>query len=214
MPDEKNELSEIDVQEVSLVGKAANGKRFLLFKSTNAKGDGMKKSRPSGAAAKKQDHQDLSEMIRKAVSAEIAPLKEENAKLRKSLEEQSSALRYKEYVAIAKSDFSALGEPEQIAKDIMALESLPSDQRKRILKTMKQTNSMKAESMQVLGKRLGVNRAALGDGTAAAQIHALAKSLVEKSDVKLDLAEARARVRDLHPELAAREAQEYAEGVI
>lgn len=213
MPDDKNELSEIDVQEVSLVGKAANGKRFLLFKSANVKGDSMKeRAKPAGAPVRKK--QDLEDMIRKAVSAEVAPLREENAELRKSLELQTTALRHKEYVAIAKSDFAALGDPEEVAKDIAALEALPQDQRKRILKTMKKTSAMKEESIKVLGKRLGVNTATLNDATAAAEIHALAKNLIEKSGEKMDLAVARSRIREMHPDLAAREAQEYAEGVI
>jgi hypothetical protein len=163
-----SDLKDLELDEVSLVGKAANGKRFLIYKSADKfKGRiKMKKmTKPAeadragaGASVTKAD-------IEAIVNKAVAPLQEENAQLRKSLEAQSDILRKKEYVEIAKSDFAELGKPEETAEILKSLEGLPSAARKRILTTMKQASVMKTEAGKLLYHPLGSNRPEPGSAT-------------------------------------------------
>lgn len=170
-----NELSDLDIDEVSLVGKAANGKRFLIYKSAEkSKGRiAMQTPRPSGATEKAGagasvvTKADIMDIVQKAV----APLQEENAQLRKSLEKQNDILRKKEYVEIAKSEFAELGKPDETAEILKSLEGLPSDARKKIIAAMKQANVMKAEAGKMLYHPLGSSRPA--PDSAMAQFEAL-----------------------------------------
>lgn len=154
-----NELSDLDLEEVSLVGKAANGKRFLLFKNTQ--GVGKMKTKPAGAvragagASVALSKADITDIVEKAVE----PIRKENAVLRASL-------RKKDYESIAKSELAELGTPEEGAEILKSLEGLPSEARKPILKALKQANAMKAEAGKMLYHPLGHNRPAPGSSTA------------------------------------------------
>ena len=103
-----NELTDLELDEVSLVGKAANGKRFLLYKSANGSVP-MTKTKPARAdkagARALVSKAELLDIVQKAVE----PIRKENEELR-------SILRKKEYEQIAKSDFSGLGTPEEGAE--------------------------------------------------------------------------------------------------
>ncbi len=162
-----NELTDLELDEVSLVGKAANGKRFLLYKSANGKGVTMRQTKPARAdkagARALVSKAELLDIVQKAVE----PIRKENEELR-------SILRKKEYEQIAKSDFSQLGTPEEGAEILKSLEGLPSEARKPILKALKQANAMKAEAGKILYKSIGSERPAPGSSTA--QFEALVKA--------------------------------------
>ena len=170
------DLSDLTLDEVSLVGKAANGKRFLIFKSMQkSKGSMTMKTKPAGATSigageALVSKADIMDIVQKA----IAPLQEENALLRKTVEKQTAVLRKKDYVELAKSHLDELGTPEEGAEILKSLESLPSDARKLILKTLKQTNAMKREAGQILYKSMGSSRPA--PGSVSAQFYSLVDS--------------------------------------
>ena len=69
---------------------------------------------------------DIMDIVQKA----IAPLQEENARLRKTVEKQTDVLRKKDYVELAKSQLDELGTPEEGAEILKSLETLPADARK------------------------------------------------------------------------------------
>lgn len=153
-----NELTDLELDEVSLVGKAANGKRFLIFKSEGVQMTNKEPAGATGAGEALVSKADILGIVQKA----IEPLKEENARLKKSLETQAETLRTKDYVEIAKSEFSELGKPDEVAKNLQALEKLDGESRKSILKIWKQTNAMKKEAGSMLYKTVGSSRPAPG----------------------------------------------------
>jgi len=169
-----NELTDLELDEVSLVGKAANGKRFLLYKSANGSVP-MTKTKPARAdkagARALVSKAELLDIVQKAVE----PIRKENEELR-------SILRKKEYEQIAKSDFSGLGTPEEGAEILKSLEALPTEARKTILKTLKQASVMKAEAGKLLYHPMGSDRPA--PGTSTAEFEALVQkheSMIQKS---------------------------------
>jgi len=113
---------------------------------------------------------DIMDIVQKA----IAPLQDENRHLRKALQKQTDVLRKKDYVDLAKSHLDELGTPEEGAEILKSLESLPSDARKFILKTLKQTNAMKKEAGRMLYKSFGSSRPA--PGSVSAQFYSLVDS--------------------------------------
>jgi len=156
------DLSNLELDEVSLVGKAANGKRFLIFKSM-PKGGKIMKTKPAGATRTGAGEAlvskaDIMDIVQKA----IAPLQEENVRLRKTLQKQTDTLRKKDYVDLAKSHLDELGTPEEGAEILNSLEDLPEESRNFILKTLKQTNAMKKEAGLMLYKSIGSSRPAPG----------------------------------------------------
>jgi len=110
---------------------------------------------------------DIMDIVQKA----IAPLQDENKQLRKALQKQTDVLRKKDYEAIAKSHLDELGTAEEGAEILKSLEALPSEARKLILKTLKQTNAMKKEAGQILYKSVGSSRPA--PGSVSAQFYSL-----------------------------------------
>jgi hypothetical protein len=163
------ELKDLELDEVSLVGKAANGRKYILIKSEKGVKMIDNKATESSVALSKAD---ITEIVEKAVE----PIRKENAELR-------AVLRKKEYETIAKSAFSHLGTPEEGAEILKSLEGLPSEARKPILKALKQANAMKAEASKILYSPMGSNRPA--PGSSAAQFEELVQKhmgIIEKSD--------------------------------
>ena len=161
-----NELTDLELDEVSLVGKAANGKRFLLYKSANAKGVTMRQTKPARAdkagARASVTKADLEAMISGAVRKAVEPIAEENRVLKSIVEKQTGLLEDKEFVAIAKSDFSELGTPEEVATVLKSLKGIKSEERKPIIQMLKQTNAMRKEAGKLLYSPLGSSRPAPG----------------------------------------------------
>ena len=195
-----NELTDLELDEVSLVGKAANGKRFLLYKSANGSVP-MTKTKPARAdkagARALVSKAELLDIVQKAVE----PIRKENEELR-------SIIRKKEYEQIAKSDFSGLGTPEEGAEILKSLEALPSEARKTILKTLKQASAMKAEAGKLLYHPFGSERPAPGSSTAqfeelvAKKVGAIQKSGDGPTDPKILRAQAVAAVTRENPQIA------------
>jgi len=170
-----NDLSDLELDEVSLVGKAATGRRFLIYKSANGSVP-MTKTKPARAdkagARASVSKAELLDIVQKAVE----PIRKENEELR-------SVIRKKEYVEIAKSDFSGLGTPEEGAEILKSLEALPSEARKTILKTLKQASAMKQEAGKMLYSQAGSSRPA--PGSASEEFYSLVEKKVaeiQKSD--------------------------------
>ncbi len=202
------DLSDLELDEVSLVGKAANGKKFLIFKSMNKGGTKVKKmTKPAGAAKTKAgealvNKADILEIVEKA----LAPLKEENAELRKELKKQTAILRKRDLESIAKSE---IPEIEGGAEILKSLEGLPSESRKPIIKALKQANAMKSEAGKMLFKARGSSRPT--PGSAMAQFYSLVDSRmgeIQKSaehsgkSAKVQKALAVAAITKERPELA------------
>jgi hypothetical protein len=184
-----NELSDLELDEVSLVGKAANGKRFLIYK--NSKGVPMTKTKPAGATkAGASEAQVTKADIISIVEKAVAPLQEENAKLRKSLAKQNEILRKKDYEQIAKSEFSELGSTEEVTTILKSLEGLPSEARKPIIKTLKAANAMRKEAGAMLFKSVGHSRPA--PGSHRAEFY----SLVEKKQGEIRKSDSGKAIKD------------------
>ena len=209
------DLSNLELDEVSLVDKAANGKKFLIYKSLQTtKGSMMMRDQlPAGAKTRARGAQvmvskaDLEDIVRKAV----APIAAENKRLSGIVEKQADRLKEKEYVAIAKSDFSQLGTPEEFATILKSLETLPTESRKAIIIALKKADVTKAESMRFLGSTLGVSAVA-APGSAIAQFNTLVdgrmgeirKSAGDKAprDQRILKAKAQDEISREQPELA------------
>lgn len=169
-----NELTDLELDEVSLVGKAANGRKYILIKSRE--GVPMTKTKPARAdkagARASVSKAELLDIVQKAVE----PIRKENEELR-------SIIRKKEYVEIAKSDFTGLGTPEEGAEILKSLEALPSEARKTILKTLKQASAMKQEAGKMLYSQAGSSRPAPGSASEEFQAHVTKKmSEIQKAD--------------------------------
>lgn len=211
-----NELSNLELDEVSLVGKAANGKKFLIFKSMQkSKGSiTMKDQKPAGAKAGAGAAQvtkaDIAEMISGEVQKAVKPLAEENAKLRKSLDRQVVTIRKRELEEIAKEHLGALGSTKETATILMSLEdsNMDGEAKTAILKTLKQANAAKREAMAVLGTQMGSSRPAPGSATAQFEtivekhLSEIRKSDTEHKSAKVLRARAVTKAAEENPEMA------------
>jgi ribonuclease D len=210
----KNDLFNLELDEVSLVGKAANGKKFLIYKSMNKGRTDMRQNAP-GRAAKAGagalvTKADIASMISGAVEKAIQPLADENKLLRKSIKAQGTMLRKRELEEIAKSKLDSLGNPAEVADILKSLEDsdLPQDARKSILKTLKQANAIKKESMKLMGGQIGSSRPAPGSAMAEfeelvnKEASEIKKSATAPSDPKVLNAMAVAAVTKSHGKLA------------
>lgn len=151
-------LSDLDLEEVSLVGKAANKRRFLVFKSGAGRNDQTQTGLSKAA---------ILDIVQKAV----APLAKENQNLKKELQKQRELLRKKSYVELSEKHLSEIVSPEVGAEILHSLEALPADARGKILKTLKQANAVKKEVSRFLYHPVGTDRPA--PGSARAEFDAL-----------------------------------------
>lgn len=162
-----NELKNLELDEVSLVGKAANGKKFLIFKSMQKSNEGIKlmKTKPAGARAGSGVGQvtkaDIETMISEGIQKAVKPLIQ-------TVQQQSNKMRKQELEGIAKSYLGELGNPSETATILKSLEDsdMPAEAKTSILKTLKQANAAKKEAMAVLGTQMGSSRPAPGSATA------------------------------------------------
>lgn len=195
-----NKLYDLELDEVSLVGKAANNRKFLIYKS---EGVTMRQTKPARAdkagagASVRVTKADILDIVQKAVE----PIRKENAELR-------AILRKKDYESIAKSDFSEIGTPAEGAEILKSLEGLPTEARKPILKALKQANAMKAEAGKLLYHPFGSERPAPGSSTAqfeelvSKKMGAIQKSGDGPTDPKILRAKAVAAVTRENPQIA------------
>lgn len=162
----KNDLSNLELDEVSLVGKAATGRKFLIYKSMQKSKEGiMMKTKPAGAktgaGVAQVTKADIQDMISKGIQEAVKPLVE-------TVQKQSTKMRKQELESIAKSYLGELGNPAETATILKSLEDsdMPQEAREGILKTLKQANAVKKEAMAVLGTQMGSSRPAPGSATA------------------------------------------------
>ena len=214
------DLKNLDLDEVSLVGKAANSKKFLIFKSMQkSKGSmKMKDTKPAGAKAGAGEAQvtkaDIASMISVEIQKAVRPLVE-------TVQKQSTKMRKQELVGIAKSYLGELGNPEETATILMSLEDsdLSQEARTDVLKTLKQANAIKKEAMTMLGSTIGSSRPAPGSSTV--QFEAIVQkhlNEIQKADTgnksaKVLKAAATTRAMKENPELARAVMAEHKQAV-
>ena len=204
-----NELTDLELDEVSLVGKAANGRKYILIKSRE--GVPMTKTEPARAdkagARASVTKADLEAMISGAVRKAVEPIAEENRVLKSIVERQTSLLEDKEFVAIAKSDFSELGSPEEVAPVLKSLKSMKPEERKPIIQMLKRTNAMRKEAGKLLYSPLGSSRPVPGtpadvfNAAVEERLAQIQKSADAPKDAKLAHAMATTWVTKNKPEL-------------
>jgi len=211
-----NDLSNLELDEVSLVGKAANGKKFLIFKSMQkSKGSmKMKDTKPAGARAGAGEAQvitkaDIEGIVNNAVLEAVSGVKQENVNLKKALQTEKSIRRQAELKTIAKSDYPELGDTSHTAKVLKSMEdsNLPEADQKIIKDFMRQANEVKKEAMKVLGAQIGTSKAAPGTPAAAfnaaveERLGEIRKSADAPKDAKVAHAQATTWVTQNKPEL-------------
>jgi hypothetical protein len=199
------DLIDLDLDEVSLVGEPANGKKFLIYKSMES-GNNMantpeedKKDKPGGtpgtavaentvpepttsAAPSLVDKSTPAPLIdkvtkadlEKAVAEERARFEAREAALRKELEMEKDIRRKHELIEVAKSEYPALGKPEDTAQVLKQIEdsNLPEKARAQVLASLKQASAIKAEAGRIITKELGHNRTMPGSDTALGKFYA------------------------------------------
>ena len=203
-----NELSNLELDEVSLVKSGANGKKFLIFKSMQKSKEGiMMKTKPAGARAGSGVGQvskaDIDYMISGAVKKAVEPLVQ-------TIQKQANKMRKQELEGIAKSYLGELGNPGETATILKSLEDsdMSAGAKESILKTLKQANAAKREAMSILGTQMGSSRPA--PGSATAQFEAIVEKHlgeIRKSDTggksaKVLRARAVTKAAEENPELA------------
>lgn len=140
-------LSNLDIDEVSLVGKAANGKKkFLIYKSQQER---VRKMTPPASKKKATDIQKtVDDAVHKAMVAERSRHATETEAIRKELNTEKTKRRRGELAEIAKSQFGALGPIEETVNTLEAIEKsdMPRDEKKKLLVSLKQANEIKKQS--------------------------------------------------------------------
>ncbi|MCX8207693.1 MAG: hypothetical protein N3G75_07675 [Methanothrix sp.] len=201
-----NMLSDLELDEVSLVGKSANGRKFLVFKS---KGESKMTTVPTRAESSRADEALVSKAaIMDIIQKAVEPIAKENRELRKELERQNELLRHKNYIEVSKEYLGELVSPEEGASILKALENVPSDARKVILKSLKQANAVKREASKLLYHPMGSSRPA--PGSAMEEFNALVEKRMSEirksgsagSDPKVLRALATQEITRERPELA------------
>jgi len=206
---ERYELSDEDIDRVDWVNKGANGAKIAILKFTKPKGSTMMNDhKPAGAKARAGEAQvitkaDIEDILSRAVEKRIEPLKAENVSLKKALQTEKGIRLLAEQTEIAKSDYSEIGKPADIAKKLIAIDAsnMPDDVKKGLKETLRQANAMKREAGKLLYAEYGSSRAPPAPESALAKVNEMAQSLVDKSDKPLDISIARTRVYKAHPEL-------------
>jgi hypothetical protein len=193
------DLIDLDLDEVSLVGEPANGKKFLIYKSmesenemTNTPEDG-KNDKPGGTAAEDavpepttattppvvdkstipQDKVTKAD-LEKAVAEERARFEARESDLRKELQIEKDIRRKQELIEVAKSEYPALGKPEDTALVLKQIEdsNLPEEARAQVLASLKQASAIKTEAGRIITKEIGHNRTMPGSDTALGKFYA------------------------------------------
>jgi hypothetical protein len=202
----KNDLSNLELDEVSLVGKAANGKKFLIYKSMQkSKGSNvMMKTRPSGAkTGAPVTKADIEAMVSEGIKKAVAPLVE-------TVKKQSTKIRKTELEGIAKAHLGELGNPGETATILKSLEDsdMPAEAKENVLKALKQANAIKKEAMGVMGGSMGHNRPVPGSATAQFEtlvekhLKEIRKSDTGNKNAKVLRARAVTKASEENPELA------------
>lgn len=196
-----NDLSELEIDEVSLVGKGANNKKYLIIKSMESEitteiepagangGAGasvaqVSKEDVDGAVAKavmeaiEKEQKERSEAIKKAVDEAIAKEQAEKADLKKALDIERDVRVTKEYIEKATVDFPNLpGTTPVVMGPILkeAQEKLTEASFKALHDVLKAASAALGESA-LLYKELGSDLDAPTTGSAAEQLDTLAKA--------------------------------------
>lgn len=177
-----NLLSDLEIDEVSLVGKAAIGKKFLIYKSASKEGVRKMKPRASGKATITKA--DLNDAVSKAMEAERLKHATEIKALRKEVSVEKTMRRRTQLTELVhKKGLALLGPVDKTVDELLAIEKsdLPKETKKSLVNKMIQAAEIKKQS--ALFDSLGTSQAA--PGTPMAEFDALVeKKLTEirKSD--------------------------------
>ena len=115
----------------------------------------------AGSGAGLVTKSDIAAMISEEIQKAVRPLVE-------TVQKQSTKMRKQELEGIAKSYLGELGNPGETATILKSLEDsdMSAEAKESILKTLKQANAVKKESMAVLGTQMGSSRPTPGSVTA------------------------------------------------
>lgn len=154
-------LSDLELDEVSLVKNAANGKKkFLIYKS-DTKERVRKMTPPASPKAI-----DIQKAVDDAVQKALAGERRKTASIRKELDVEKTKRRRAELAEIAKKKLSFIGPVEKTVDKLLAIENsdLPTDVKKGLVADLAQANEIKKQSD--LYKSIGSNRPEPGTPTA------------------------------------------------
>lgn len=151
-----NLLTELDLDEVSLVGKAANGKkRFLIYKSQEPVKKTTKRDKMiAPQALEAHINKTVATVVQKALAAE----RKETVAIRKQLNAEMDRRRTAELTEIAKNHMGGLAPVDKTVRVLKAIETSgmsPEDQ-KAIRTMMKKSAAAMKES--ALFKSIGTSR--------------------------------------------------------
>lgn len=159
---ERHLLSDLELDEVSLVKNAANGKKkFLIFKSD--KKERVTKMTPPASKIKAID---IQKAVDVAVQKALAGERRKTASIRKELDEEKTKRRRAELAEIAKKKLAYIGPVEKTVDKLLAIEKsdLDKDVKKALIADLVQANEIKKQSD--LYKSIGSNRPEPGTPTA------------------------------------------------
>lgn len=208
------QLTDLDIDEVSLVDKAANGARFLLYK--NEQGAPPPAEAPPAPPAPEPEtvakswlaglspeaRADLAKQLDPTVAQQLAKAAEDIAKA----QEQIAALVRKDkltgYAAIAKAEGFAHRSPEEHAERLLKFEE--SYGAEFVAKELEDLRAQAAAlKTSALLAEFGKSGAQSGAGTAEAEVMAKAEAMVAKGEAK-DKASAISAIMKSDRALAAR----------
>ena len=174
-----NLLSDLEIDEVSLVGKAAIGKKFLIYKSASK--ERVRKMTPP---ASKKKATDITKAVDDAVQKAMADERRKTDLIRKELTAvKTENRRAKLTKFVQDKGMVVLGPVDKTVDELLAIEKsdLPKETKKSLVNKMIQAAEIKKQS--ALFDSLGTSQAA--PGTPMAEFDALVeKKLTEirKSD--------------------------------
>lgn len=154
-------LSDLELDEVSLVKNAANGKKkFLIYKS-DTKERVRKMTPPASPKAI-----DIQKAVDVAVQKALAGERRKTTSIRKELDVEKTKRRRAELAEIAKKKLSFIGPVKKTVDKLLAIENsdLPMDVKKGLIADLAQANEIKKQSD--LYKSIGSNRPEPGTPTA------------------------------------------------
>ena len=106
------------------------------------------------------------------MAEERARFEARESDLRKELQIEKDIRRKQELIEVAKSEYLALGKPEDTALVLKQIEdsNLSDEARAQVLASLKQASAIKAEASRIITKELGHNRTMPGSDTALGKV--------------------------------------------
>jgi hypothetical protein len=119
-------------------------------------------------------------ILKSAVESAVAPIRKENAELRKSIDEQATQIRKSELETLAKTDLDGIGKSSEVADVLFQIEksNLDNSTKDSIYKMMRSAAVVKKEAGKYLFNPMGANLPT--PGSAAEEMEGLVKKEMEQ----------------------------------